>query len=104
MYDFIGLNDEKIAVNCKTKEQADKFYELCRQMNIEWVTGRKLEPIRDPYYRYILSGDDFWYHHKQDTCYSIRNNMLYYSTIDMYETQGYTIIDFDEVSPIPTIM
>lgn len=89
MYRFSSIDDAKAAVKCDTLSKNTKFCKLCRQADIQWVTGHEIMP-----------DDDIWQYYKENTCYSIRDNRLSFSELSFYESKGYKIIDFDEITPI----
>ncbi len=75
--DIIG---KKIAVRCRTKEDAELFFKKVRQKGCLWYGG------------YEITEDTFWC--SDSDCYEINKfNRLTHGGFIFYEDAGYEIID-----------
>ena len=84
---------EKIAIHTPTEAQAKKLLKELNKRGYEWRTGTKLTDIS----RY---GDE-----KENTCYSfyycygrLLDKKVLYGSLDFYQEEGYTIIEFSEIN------
>lgn len=77
----------KIAVNCKTKEEAEQFISMCKELGIEWSLRRT---------------KSLWEEYEANTCYEIDNicgglGCIYYEQKEWFEDNNYEIINFTDV-------
>ena len=69
------------AVHCPTEELANEFLKLAYDFGINWMSGDKATEF------------NFWYMHKQKTCYII-DTELGYADIDYWQSENIEIIEF----------
>lgn len=81
-------NGERIAINCKTKKEADEFTKLCEKNNI----GGHLKNGS--------IGDNYWNMFKESTCYTNGfdgRNGIGYGSINFHSKKGYKIVTYTEL-------
>lgn len=86
MFDWDKFITEKIAVHCKTKNEANEFFKLMNSHGIHNTNTTK----------------NYWDKYKVSTCYyvndNIINNNLFWMFCDkgFYEKEGYIILEFSD--------
>lgn len=81
--DIIG---KKIAVNCKTKEEAKEFIRIAYENGYHWLANKTIKATNYEVY-------------EADTCYNISSNRrIYFGTKKWYNSDYYRIINFNEIS------
>lgn len=78
--EFMDRNN-KIAVHCKTKEEAIDFCKQMHKHGMKWQTGKS----------YI--NNDEWYYYKEKTCYSNKGE---FTSKVLYEDCGYKILEWSD--------
>ena len=73
--------DNKIVVNCKTKEEAKAFCNLMDKHELEWSSGDSYIELTE------------WESHKEKTCYDSNGS---YSEVNLYEEHGYKVLEFSD--------
>lgn len=81
--DIIG---KKIAVHCKTKNEAATFMKMCANEGILWVSKGSIDP-----------SNTYWENYGIDMCYSCSLNGLSYSGLLFFISEGYYIAEFSEI-------
>lgn len=78
-----GFLNGEIAINCKTEESADELTQILGRLGLTWKYSRG------------MSDTAHWFINGEDTCYSIINNYLNYSSIRYHEENGIKIVEFE---------
>ena len=78
------MREEKVVVNCNTEEKAMKLLKELDKYNVKWFFGER------------ASTCTYWDREKEDTCYCIDDNVLFYGNIDTYIYFRYRIIGFED--------
>lgn len=82
-YEF--LNGKDIEVHCKTKEEAEEFFEMIKDDGIKWNSGVE------------LNIGNHWNHYKENTCYRIDiNKRMLYGDSRRVKEHNDKIIEFTE--------
>ena len=77
---------EKIAIHTPTKEQAITLMKALDKKSYRWNSGKK--PKNEAYYE----------NYEKRTCYDIeKNNEVCYGSLEWYEENDYTIIEFKDI-------
>ena len=76
------FRSEKIAVNCQTREEAEKFVKWCFDNGIKWFRGDEN----------MLH----WIDYCSNTCYDYENGYLKYYCVSGLEYYNYTIITYKD--------
>lgn len=71
--------DNKIAVHCKTEEEAKDFCRKMHERGMKWIDG--ISYLECTEYK----------HHRDKTCYTVRGTFSYY---DFFEGEGYKILEW----------
>ncbi len=82
------FRNEKIAVNCKTEEEAKSFIEWCYENGIEWGIP-ELDETHSTCFRY----------YRNETCYAFGFDgdiHLGYGTKSFYKRKGYEVIKYKD--------
>jgi len=78
-FDLERLKGKKVAVNCKTEEQAQDF--------VNWVNSLGV----------ALTKETFWKDYKENSCYILRNTLSWeYCYKEYYKDRSYEIISYEE--------
>jgi|GEM_PF-3221855 len=81
-------NGEKIAINCRTEEEAEEFMELCEKHDIKWNSGGN------------ATEDTNWGDRREKTCYTNKFDDctgLGYAGIKLCKNEGLQIITCTEL-------
>ena len=78
---FKDKRNNRIAVRCKTKEEAKDFCLRMHEQGLKWCSGRS----------YLRR--NCWDEYKEKTCYSNRGE---FSPIDYYKHDGYTVFEYSD--------
>lgn len=73
---------EKLAIHCKTEEQANKLLTAFDKMGERWASGSSYLKV------------NCWNGYEEDTCYSNNNR---YTFINFYKENNYKIYEFEDV-------
>ena len=73
---------EKLAIHCKTEEQAIKLLKEFDKIDKKWASGNSYLEV------------NCWNEYEEDTCYSNSNG---YTFINWYKKNNYKIYDFEDV-------
>ena len=76
--EFVNKNN-KIAVHCKTAEEAIDFCKKMEEHGMKWSSGES----------YI--NNNHWYNYKEETCYTNKGK---FTSKDWYEEHGYKILEW----------
>lgn len=80
-FDWEKFKTEKIAIHCKTEEEACAFHNILFNKRI------RRNHVESTY----------WNSYKESTCYDIKDNVFwYYSSKKWYEDNGYTVLEFSD--------
>ena len=82
-FDWEEFKKKKIAVHCKTEEEANNFLEQADKQKITWHSGEK------------ANSKNYWYDEKQNTCYSFACGLSYQS-IKYHKKVGRKIIEWSD--------
>ena len=74
------FKNNKVAINCKTLEEAEQFKEILRHYD-----------IADKYSTIFYFGFE---RYGQDICYEYENNGIHYGSRDFFKNENYEILDF----------
>lgn len=85
---YSRLVKSKVAIHCKTEEEAKQLLKWAHNQGLKWSDGQS----------YL--GDIKYSRYKNNTCYSISNGG--YSSISFYEPAGYDIIKFSSIPEFQT--
>lgn len=80
-FDYDKIMREKVAVNCKTEEQANTLLKWADSKGLKWNSGEK-----------YLEGDWRWTVSKQNTCYNLFKGIY----VSLNERLGYAILSYEE--------
>lgn len=80
------LKENKIAVQCKTEEQAIGLLQIFKDNNIKWLHDENIE-----------IECNYWSSHGKETCYDIDGGFLEYGEISDY-VEDYEIIQFEDLN------
>lgn len=80
-FNWGNFKNGKIGVNCHTKEEAEKFIDMCYNNGICWYNDNGNEGT-------------YWLEYKENTCYSCMNGKLVYSN----ETNYIKIYKFKDIT------
>lgn len=81
-FDFDYYKDKKVAIHCSSKTQAKKFCKLMHKNGMKWMSGKS--------YNKITKYNDY----RENTCYFLHGT---YKDINWVMSQGYTIIEFEDI-------
>ena len=84
MIDFKRLNEKKVAVHFKTREEMQEFLEECDKHEIRWRNGDKASE-KDYFDRY------------SDFCIEAYDSCLGYAGSCSYLSRGYSIIEYQDL-------
>ena len=76
-------SEEKLAINCRTKEQANIFCKESHKLGERWTNGES-----------YLTSDNMWNHHKENTCYDNENQ---YTEKSWYLRKNYKVLNFEDI-------
>ena len=76
-FDWDKFKTEKIAVHCKTLEEAKKFCDIMKNHKIKY-------------------SNTYWETYKENICYDCENECFFYCSITWYKGHGYTILEFSD--------
>ena len=79
-FDVEYFKNNKVAINCKTLEEAEQFKEILRHYD-----------IADKYSTIFYFGFE---RYGQDICYEYENNGIHYGSRDFFKNENYEILDF----------
>lgn len=82
--DFLS-GTEKIAIHCKTQEQAKELLSLLQERGFKWTTGE------------TLGIETFWSFYDKITCYDVYGGNVSFAWKDFYNDFRYKIVDFEDV-------
>lgn len=91
MWTIEGFLNGEFVVNCQTKNESEEFFEILKQHNVKWMSGRSLDE-KNPFNV-----------HREKICYSCQGFRLNYADIAYYESNLYTIIPYRQLSLPPTL-
>jgi len=78
--DFI---DEKISVNCKTKEESDEFLDLCNKKSINHVDKDMWNKLKEnTCYKYTLEYSSFSYDYYFVSYYDLNEKIYSYQIVE----------------------
>lgn len=81
MFDWDKFITEKIAVHCKTEEEACAFHSLLFNKGIKTS----------------ITESTYWSKYKESTCYDIKDNAFWnYCSKKWYEDNEYTVLEFSD--------
>ena len=91
-FDWDKFKNDKIAVHCKTEDEAVDFLKECEKADIKWCSYDK-----------NISKKTQWFYYKEDTCYRFWNtphrdinNGLMVSPLEYYKSVNYKIIEWSD--------
>ena len=85
---FDRLSRDKLVVNCRTPDEADRFVRMAHDAGKQWENA--------------YSGQTFWGGHGTSMCYRIRTNrsktpnIILYNSAGFYRRKGFEVIPFNE--------
>lgn len=91
MWTIEGFLNGEFIVNCQTEDESEKFFEILKQHNIKWTSGRSLDEM-NPFDLY-----------REKICFSCQGFRLTYANTTFYESNFDTVIPYRQLSLPPTL-
>lgn len=79
----------KLAINCRTENQAKKFLKYCEEQGLKWDSGD------------LITSKTYWSVYNESTCYLYKFNpfmLLVITQKELFERNGFKIISFKELT------
>lgn len=81
-FNFVDWKDKRVAMHCKTEEEAKDFCRVMHKAGMKWCSGER------------FLDNSKWKHFNIDTCYNFNNQTL--ATFNDYRAIGYTLLEWSD--------
>ena len=82
-FDLDYFENNNIAINCETEEEAKELFRLLKEYGVKWSTNAELDV-----------NDTYWGDCREQMCYDIDDGELTFDYYEYYEGISYNIIKF----------